>query len=295
MSNALSRPWGRCGSGDAMLLPYSVDVPMERWPWANWLLIAATVVVSIASWLTSESLRDVRDAIRLVSQDDPQQIQKESKRLERRLREPPPPALALRRDHFGATQLFTYVFVHADVWHLIGNMVFLFCFGNAVNAKLGHVSFLVIYFLLGAVAGLCWLALGAGDALVGASGAIMGVTGVFVVLYPKNEVRCWFGLGGWGIGRGQSVEIMSFGVVLLGMGLDLLSTLFDASGGIAYVAHLGGELVGVGLGLGLLLTGLVTSEYYEENLLQMFGVQPRTERVREASRGRPVKVRRLKK
>ena len=55
-------------------------------------------------------------------------------------------------------QLLTHVLVHADLWHLLGNMWFLFCFGNAVNAKLGHAVYLTLYFCLGAVAGLAWVA-----------------------------------------------------------------------------------------------------------------------------------------
>src|SRR5437879_3142182 len=103
-----------------MLLPYNVDVPMERWPWANWLLIAVTVVVSIAAWVTSEPFQDVRDAIRLVQQDDPKQVHREAKELQRRLRQPPPPPLALVRGPLRPAELFSYMFGHTNIWHLIG-------------------------------------------------------------------------------------------------------------------------------------------------------------------------------
>src|SRR5207237_972692 len=55
---------------------------------------------------------------------------------------------------FQPWQLVTYLFVHADFWHLFGNMLFLFCFGNAVNAKLGHLPFLGLYLLCGVLAGV---------------------------------------------------------------------------------------------------------------------------------------------
>ena len=74
------------------------------------------------------------------------------------------------------------------VLHLLGNLLFLFTFGNAVNAKLGHLPFLALYFGSGAFAGLAWLLLGSRVPVLGASGAIMGITGAFLVLYPLNEI-----------------------------------------------------------------------------------------------------------
>src|SRR5262249_12379825 len=100
--------------------------------------------------------------------------------------------LVLQRDGFAAYQLVTSVFQHAGLLHLFGNMLFLFVFGNAINAKLGHPGFLISYLGIGVLANLLWLAVGRGDACLGASAAIMGMCGMFMVLYPLNAVHVYW-------------------------------------------------------------------------------------------------------
>jgi membrane associated rhomboid family serine protease len=260
-----------------MLVPYNVDVPMERWPFANWVLMTVTSVVSLGLFI-AELQHDLH-RIKVPSPGG-SEITESIKKLEelrKAIEHPTAPAGSLQRgDDFRPWQLITYTLVHADPLHLIGNMVFLFCFGNAVNAKLGHGLFLGLYFCLGAVAGLAWLGLGKGLALVGASGAIMGIVGLFLVLYPNNDVSVffWFTLAWMG-----SFEARSWAVALVGMAFDLLGTMFDG-GAVAYVCHLGGELVGIAIGLGLVAWGLTPPSDGEQNLLQLWGVHPETKRRR---------------
>jgi membrane associated rhomboid family serine protease len=249
-----------------MLLPYNVDVPMARLPLANWALIGVTCVITTAAFLHAPPVKELGIIFDPSGQVSPKMVEEL-----RRVRAAAPP-LSLQRQHFAGPQLSSYVLVHGDVTHLVGNMVFLFCFGNAVNAKLGHLAFLVLYFTLGVVAGLAWLAVGRGQVLLGASGAVMGITGVFVVLYPRNEVRvlCWWG--------GTTFFVVaSYWVVAICMALDLVGTVFGDDG-IAYVSHLAGELVGAAVSLGLLLGGVVGSAAGEENLLQLLGVHEPNER-----------------
>jgi membrane associated rhomboid family serine protease len=74
----------------------------------------------------------------------------------------------LRRDNgFRSYQLVTALFQHAGLLHLAGNMLFLFVFGNAVNAKLGHPAFLAAYLGIGVLTGVAWLALGPGEVCLG--------------------------------------------------------------------------------------------------------------------------------
>src|SRR5262249_49516641 len=157
----------------------------------------------------------------------------------------------------------------------LGNMIFLFVFGNAVNAKLGHFWFLGAYFLLGAFAGLGWLLLGKGLPMIGASGAIMGIVGMFLILFPRNEVRVFYWITWYWMG---SFTIASGAVIGFYMVCDLLGTLFGGGGAIAYIAHLTGAAGGMALAIGLLSSRLIRSESYEENMLQLLGWRPKKRR-----------------
>src|SRR5215468_1620795 len=108
----------------------------------------------------------------------PEKIAKVMESLEK---EPVHPC-AVDPKHPRFTTLFTSLFAHDGLGHLLGNMLFLFVFGNAVNAKLGHVQFLICYFLIGMLEGVVWMLLGPGPA-IGSSGAIMGIVGMFLVFY----------------------------------------------------------------------------------------------------------------
>ena len=221
-----------------MLVPYNVDVPMERIPWANWVLIGVTTIVSLAV-TTSEPDSLVRTLV------------------------------LFRGSGFQLTQLPGHLLVHGGFLHLLGNMVFLFCFGNAINAKLGHATFLAFYFAVGMLAGVAWLVGGSGYAAVGASGAIMGVVGAFLVLYPKNEVSVfylWFGFG-------DTFEVSSCSLIACYLVFDVAGVMFFQDGGVAYIAHVVGALVGIAVAVALLWTGRIESTRYERNLLQVFNIR----------------------
>jgi membrane associated rhomboid family serine protease len=251
-----------------MLLPYTVDVPMQRVPVANWVLISATCMISFAVWTGARVGRQPPPTL-----DDPEE--ERFRRIEQELDDRRAPALSLQPDHFSFFQLFSYVLVHADAVHLAGNMIFLFVFGNAINAKLGHAPFLVFYFLLGALAGLPEVLLQSQHLpIVGASGAIMGIVGVFLVLYPRNEVSVLYWVG---FARGGSFEMASGWLIASYMAWDLVGTLFLRNSGIGYIAHLAGALGGIALAGGLILTRLVRSSPGEENLFEALGPQSASE------------------
>ena len=236
-----------------MFVPYSVDVPMERIPITNWVLIGVTSVISLVilgGTLNQSFRRDVDFDRRMMEEDDDE----------------PRFPLALDPERFSFVQLFSYQFVHGNLLHLIGNMIFLFVFGNAINAKLGHAAFIVCYLLLGAMGGVGWLIFGNGLPMVGASGAIMGIIGIFLILYPKNDVTI---LVLWR-GGGNSFDVSAYWVIGTYLVLDLIGTLREGQG-IAYVAHLFGEIFGMAAGVGFVLCGFVRSTRYEQNLLEMFG------------------------
>ena len=95
---------------------------------------------------------------------------------------------------FSVINVFTSMFVHGGIAHLAGNMLFLWIFGDNVEDRLGHGRFLMFYLLCGFAAAVSQAMLNPGSLvpMVGASGAIAGVMGAYLVLYPRSRVRCYF-------------------------------------------------------------------------------------------------------
>jgi membrane associated rhomboid family serine protease len=250
-----------------MLVPYQVDVPMARVPWANWVLIAVTCAISLALLFAPQEHRDNRAFI----EDEEGNLVVNGEEAD----EHPVLSLALKPKKFSFLQLCTFLFVHAGIIHLAGNMIFLFVFGNAINAKLGHVPFLLAYFLLGAFTGVCWLIFGNGLPVIGASGAIAGLMGMFLFFYPKNEVEVLFFMG-----YTRTFSMASGWLIVMFIVWDLLGTLLFGDGGVAFVCHLGGEFAG----LAAATIWRHDTEEYEENLFQAFGWQPKEKVRRRRSR-----------
>lgn len=140
----------------------------------------------------------------------------------------------------------TYQFLHGGWMHLIGNMWFLWVFGNNIEDSMGHVRFVVFYLLTGLVAAAAHIAfnLESGVPIVGASGAISGVMGAYMVLYPRVRVQTLIVLFVF-------IQVVALpAVVILGLwfALQLLSgvgSLGQIGGGVAFWAHVGGFVAGV--------------------------------------------------
>lgn len=225
---------GRAGRGSGVIIPYNVDVPMARIPVANWILIGITCV--IGTWgIFDEQTESV--------------------------------LVLFRGEKFSALQLIGNLFGHADFIHLIGNMVFLFVFGNAINAKLGHGWFLGLYFGIGIAESLVWLGIGTGPATLGASGAIMGIVGAFLALYPRNDVSVFYWFGMWWTG---TVAVSSYWVILLYFSFDLIGLLLGGEG-VNYIAHISGWMMGLAGMYVALKLGWVARERGEETILDAAG------------------------
>ena len=140
--------------------------------------------------------------------------------------------------------IFTSMFMHAGWLHLGGNMLYLWIFGDNVEDRFGHIKFLIFYLLCGIAATLAQLAFSASSGVpnLGASGAIAGVLGAYIVLFPREQVK---------VLMGRSVIPMPALVVIgLWIVLQFVSgigsvTQSAQTGGVAYMAHIGGFLAGV--------------------------------------------------
>jgi membrane associated rhomboid family serine protease len=164
--------------------------------------------------------------------------------------------------------LFGYMWLHGGVFHLLGNLLFLWVFGNAVCAKIGNLRYLFLYVLLGVTAGIVHLLIARGS-VVGASGAINGVVGMYLVLFYQNDVTCVFAF--WLIVPYIRVfAVSSIWMILLWLSWNVVGALLPGSSNVAYFAHLGGFGAGFGITFLMCKQGWITMEKYEKSLLQMW-------------------------
>ncbi|MFV0360611.1 rhomboid family intramembrane serine protease [Tropicimonas sp.] len=200
------------------MFPIRDHNPSGRAPLVTYLLIAANVVVFLLTWPLME---------------DPRQLYTFYSHW------------ALIPADPNLHSYVTSMFLHGGIMHLAGNMLFLYIFGDNMEDEMGHVGFLLFYLACGVGAGLVHVLLSPGSVIptVGASGAIAGVLGGYVLLYPRARVDvllilvvyfrvftapAWIVLGIW-------FAMQVFGV----LGSD------PQAGGVAYAAHAGGFLIGV--------------------------------------------------
>ena len=204
------------------MLPIRDHNPSTRWPLVTWTLMAANIAIHLLVTAQIVSDRDLYELYYVYGMV---------------------PARISGGD--GLTGLVTSVFLHADFLHLAGNMLFLWIFGDNLEDELGHLGFLIFYLLAGAAAsGAQWLAEPYTMVpTIGASGAIAGVMGAYLLLFPKAKVDifvfliiiiriipvpAWLMLGLWFL-------------LQLSGGLDAMA----GQGGVAYWAHAGGFLIGM--------------------------------------------------
>jgi membrane associated rhomboid family serine protease len=141
--------------------------------------------------------------------------------------------------------LFSHMFLHGGWMHIIGNMWFLWIFGNNVEDSMGHGRFVVFYLLCGlAAAGLQVMSNpGSGIPMVGASGAIGGVMGAYVMLYPRVSVHMLFWLGFY-VDTFAIPAFWMMGYWFLVQLIGGVGSLGAAGGGVAFWAHVGGFIAG---------------------------------------------------
>lgn len=143
--------------------------------------------------------------------------------------------------------IFTSMFLHGGWLHIIGNMWYLWIFGNNVEDSVGHFRFIVFYLLCGIAAAAAQVAISPDSTvpMIGASGAISGVLGGYLLLFPRARVLVLFPI--WIFWRVFYVPAML--MLVLWFGMQLLSGLavlrVDVNGGVAFWAHVGGFVAGM--------------------------------------------------
>jgi len=168
--------------------------------------------------------------------------------------------------HFHAYQLLTHALLHGGLLHLLGNLLFLMVLGTRVNSLIGNPATLVIYPLL-AIAGAVGQLVTSVDQMpypmLGASGAIMGLAGMYFVLFPMNKMHMvywWrFGLIGWFELHMRQFAVRGLWVVAFYIAFDVFYTALGVEDGTAHWAHLGGFIAGAGIAIVLVLARLVNA------------------------------------
>ncbi|MEM9432849.1 MAG: rhomboid family intramembrane serine protease [Pseudomonadota bacterium] len=213
------------------MFPIRDHNPSERTPIMTYALIALNVIVFLAYWPLFDDARALNGFFNTWAMI--------------------PVNIANGEDLY---TLITSMFLHGGIMHLLGNMLFLWIFGDNLEDQMGHIPFLIFYLACGVGADLGQILAGPTSSVpnVGASGAIAGIMGAYLLLFPRAKVDilvifivffkvfpvpAWVMLGLW-------FALQVFG----GIGADL------AQGGVAYWAHAGGFVIGIALALPFWLT-----------------------------------------
>ena len=153
--------------------------------------------------------------------------------------------LGLVPSDFSLYTLITYQFLHGGWGHLIGNLVFLFLLGFTVEKALGAARFLLAYLACGVISGLVFTAFSLGSLvpLVGASGSISGLMGMYVAIYGLQKIRFFYFIGVYF----NYLRAPALAMLPVWLGKEIYDYWFAGATGIAYMAHAGGLVAGAGL------------------------------------------------
>ena len=212
----------RSGLTAQMFFPWKIDTLFKHWPIANLVVMVAMTVAFIYSVNATDDTLD-----------------------------------ALVLGGTSVTGLLGHMFLHAGLLHLAGNLVFLWVFGNAVCAMVNNLVYPLLFALFGVVAAAAHLAFDGAPAL-GASGAINGIVGMALAMYPLNNVHMvWF------VGvRGGTFEMPLWILAMIWFAFDAYGAFFGRDG-VGYWAHLGGLACGLVAGMLALKLGWLTLTEYD--------------------------------
>lgn len=231
-----------------MFIPYRVDVPFNYRPVVNWVVVGLVVLVFALQVAESADCADRATT--------PQEYVEYMENATW-------PQFILRG--WGIKGLFGHMWLHGGPFHLIGNLIFLWLFGNAVCSKIGNLLYLPTYIGLGLVAAISYL-LFFDMPMLGASGAINGMVGMYLVFFPENSISCFYFIL-W-----HPIRVRSFWMVLLWFAFDIFGAMYGGAG-VAYLAHIGGFVAGFALAVLLLKTKVIAMERDEKSILELLGLE----------------------
>lgn len=217
-----------------MLIPIRTDNPLRRTPTVNYALIIINVIIFI---MTRQYVSDYWDP-RIANPLDPYKLSGQSPLL---------------------WQFITYAFLHGGWMHLIGNMLFLYIFGNNVNDKLGNVGYLFLY-LGGAVFAGLGHVITADAPVLGASGAVAAVTGAYMVLFPLTNIEVLYVIIFIGSMEVPAAYFILFKLVVWD---NIIAPQFGPPNNIATTAHLAGYLFGISVPMALLALKLLPHSHFD--------------------------------
>ena len=209
------------------MIPIRDEIKARRVPYVNYILIAINVVVFLFETMAGPRLETVISEFALV-----------------------PTQITAGLDPGDMRSILTSMFLHASWMHLLGNMLYLWIFGDNVEDRIGHFWYLLFYLAGGFVAAFAHWAVNPASSIptVGASGAIAAVLGAYLILYPRARVYTFIPIGFF-----VRLQLLPASAVLL---LWFILQLFNGVltlgaedvGGTAFWAHIGGFLFGVLVG-----------------------------------------------
>jgi rhomboid family protein len=211
------------------MLPLSDLNPTRRTPWVTYLLIAINVLVFVLYELPKSDAALQQAFINLAVV----------------------PANIARAPFSMESILDTIrsMFFHGGWDHILGNMLYLYLFGDNVEDRFGAILYLALYFISGFVASYAQVFIDPSSTIpnIGASGAIAGVLGSYIILYPRAKVRGIVALGGFGtMQEWPAIIVLGMWFVLqLVNGFASLGTDAQYGGGVAFFAHIGGFIAGI--------------------------------------------------
>ena len=209
------------------MIPYKDDNPIKIIPFSTILIISLNMLVFIMQLMSGEDSKSIVYSYGAI----PHNL------ISFQSNQPIPPVLTI----------FTSMFMHGGLFHLVMNMLYFWIFGNNIEERLGHVRFIVFYIFCGFVAVFSHALLSPESdvPMIGASGAVSGMLGAYILLFPMARVRTLVFLGFYiTVIKIPALIVIGFWAIIQVVSA-LISQGNEAQGGIAFFAHVGGFVAGL--------------------------------------------------